>query len=294
MLQVALGGYILISDGTTYVNDPVFYEPGFNLMSPLELSVSKSDSIFILVRKRTDGTVSDYDELDSSDVLVAVSDATNNELLSTNISNSSYNQWNDNPSSNTPVVLQINNQLGVGSSVLRARIIDCEVKDTTDNSFIKFRIIVEEDPEDLHFNYISVHTQYPSERNTFSAAGRKAYVTLKSDSDSYIIVSPYAWLTETTKELSDFSYPEDSFYYKREETYNEEDFSFALQSYSHSWVADSVSVVNVPGYKKVALVLIDNSIFNRIKGIQRSASLVVSVVGELSGIEDTFTVNLYT
>jgi len=295
MLQAAFGGYTLIEDSSTeYVDSLTYYEPGFNLMSPLEMSVPKSDSIFILIRKRDSSGSGFDDDMVPTNLSVSVKDATNGEPLRITSSLSLRDSWNENPSSNTPALLTITNQIGSGDALLRVRVIDCEVKDTTDDSFINFRIIVDEDPTDLHFNYIPVSRTVYSDRNTFTAAGRSIYMTLRSDSDAYIIVSPYAWVIETTKDLSDFSYPPDASYYKRESTYNSEDFDFSLQSSSHTFVEDNISVVNIPGYKKVGLILIDNAIYNSIKELKRSINFTVSISGELSGIEDTFTVNLYT
>jgi len=81
---------------------------------------------------------------------------------------------------------------------------------------------------------------------------------------------------------------------REKKTFNDEDFIFTLSAVSHSFITNNVSLLNVPGYKKVGLILIDNAIYNNIKELKRSINFTVSVVGELSGIEDTFTVNLYT
>jgi hypothetical protein len=296
MLQVAFGGKTLIDDGSIEIVDNLtFYEPGYNVMFPLELSVPKSDSIYIIVRKR-DSNGSGFDANFIPQTLTATAkDATNAETLSAVTYASTRDEWNDDPSYATPVVVEIQNQLSVAPpSTLRVRVIDVELKDTTDNSFLNFRIIVEEDPTDLHFNYIPIHRTTYSDRNTFTAAVRDIYMSLKSGSDAYLLVSPYAWLTESTKESFDFSYPQDSNYYKRENTFNSEDFTFSLNSTSHTFVGDYITITNVPGYRKVCLILIDNAIFNNIAALQRSINFTVSLVGELSGIEDTFTVNLYT
>lgn len=291
MLQVAFGGYTLMEDSSTvFIDDLTYYEPGFNLMSPLEISVPKSDSIFILIRKR-DGAGGFVTNFSPTNLSITVKDATNGEVLTLLSSASTYEPWNQ---TITPVLLEIRNQIGVTDPVLRVRVIDCEVKDTTDDSFINFRIIVDEDPTDLHFNYIPISRTTYLDRNTFTAASREIHMTLRSDSDAYIMVSPYAWFTESTKDLSDFSYPPDTSYYKREITYNNEDFDFLLQSASHTFVEENISVVNIPGYKKVCLILIDNDIYNNIKELKRSINFTVFLVGELSGIEDTFIVNLYT
>ena len=191
MLQAAFGGFTLLEDGSTVFIDPlVYHESGFNIMSPLEFSVPKSDSIFILIRKRDlDGT--GLEDLLAANLSVSAKDATNGELLAVFVSNNSTHEpWNDNPSSNTPVLLKIQNQLGTTDPILRVRVIDCEVKDTTDNSFINFRIIVDEDPTDLHFNYIPVSRTTYTDRNTFTDASRNIHMTLGTYSDTYIIVSP--------------------------------------------------------------------------------------------------------
>lgn len=296
MLQAAFGGHTLMNDGSTeYVDDLTFYEPGFNIMFPLELSVPKSDSIFILIRKRDSSGNGFENNFNHTDVSVTAKDATNGELLEVFISDSVYDPWNSDPSSNTPVLLEVRNQLAIAApTTLRVRVIDIEVKDLTDDSFLNFRIIVEEDPADLHFNYIPISRITYTDRNTFTAASRIVHMTLRSDSDAYIIVSPYAWVAESTKEQSDFSYPPDTSYYKREDTYNNEDFEFSLQSWSHNFVEENISVTNIPGYRKVCLVLIDNAIYNNIKAIQRSINFTISVTGELSGIEDTININLRT
>ena len=151
---------------------------------------------------------------------------------------------------------------------------------------------MEDDPTSLYFNYIPVDRKTYSDRNSFTIAGREANVTLRNDSDAYILVSPYSWLKEVTKDKSNFSYPQDTFYYQKEKTYNEEDFSFSLSEYSHSFVAENVSILNIPGYKKVAIILIDNAIYENIRQATSDVNLTMFITGKLSGIEDSFIVNL--
>ena len=296
MLQVALGGTLLV-DGqeTTLISDPTYYEPGFNLMSPLEISTPQADQIFILVRKRIDDSGFRFEDLGINEIAVSAVDITNGEPLSIGIASNTVNdEWNDvNPSfPNTPTIVTISNQINLGNPILRVRVIDCNIRDLTDDSFINFRIIVDEDASTLMFNYIPVYRKTISDRNTFTIASRLGYVTLRSDTDAYLLLSPYSWLQESTKDVSDFSYPEDSIYYQRQKTYNNEDFSFSLISWSHSFVEENVSVLNVPGYKKAGIVQFDNAIYNHLVEIGVTANLIVRVVGELSGITDDFQINL--
>ncbi len=145
MLQVAFGGYTLLDDNSEMIVDDLhFHEPGYTIMSPLELSVPKADSIYILLRKRDASGVGFENNFISSQISVTAIDATNAEPLSVVTSNSGREEWNDDPSSNTPVLLEITNQISIAApATLRVRIIDVAIKDLTDNSVLNFRIIVE-------------------------------------------------------------------------------------------------------------------------------------------------------
>jgi len=297
MLQIALGGYENIIDSTTeYIDTPDYKEPGFDgFMSPLEIDVNdEADKLYMLLRKRSDNSGTAFEELSLSNISVVAKDASNGESLAVSVSfDGSFTGvfWGSNPSSVSPVVLTIENQLNTSNPILRVRVIDCTVKDISDDSFIVFRVIVQDG--NLNFNYVPVRRTAISDRNTFSIQGREAYVDIYSDSDSYILFSPYAWLSETTIEKSDFSYPEDSIYYNRQNTYNNEDFTFSLVNYSNSFMADHLSVMNIPSYGKAGIILVDRDLYNRLVEEGRSAWAEILVTGELSGRVDTFRVNFY-
>lgn len=291
MLQVALGGTYLIGTGSQLINDPVYYEPGFNIMTPLEIETVKADIIYILIRKRVDSLGESFRRIPYSSLEVSVVDATINEGLTYTLSDNTINpRWDDDPSDVGIAVLTIENQLDTANPVLRSRIIDCTIKHKADNSFITFRITVTD--EGLYFHYIPIIRTQFSDRNTFTASGREAYVNLSNSSDAYVLFSPFAYLEETTKELSDFSYPIDSIYYKRENTLNNEDFTFSLSSYDRDFIPDQLSVMNIPGYGKAGIVLIDAMLYKKIFDAGVIGAYVdIGIVGELSGITDTFRIN---
>ncbi len=297
MLQAAFGGYFLVEgDLTVFVENPTYYESGFNIMSPLEISSPTADRIYILIRKRTDSLGSLSGTLDPNVISANVVDATNDQSLPVLIFVNDINElWDVDPSDYTPLVIQIDNQLNIDNPRLKVRVIDCSIKDTTDNSFINFRITVDNDNDSSqYFHYIPVNRKTLVNRNTFTAFGREAYVTLSSDSDSYVLFSPYAWLKETTKGRSHFSYPQDSIYYERQDTFNKEDFDFSLSSWSHSFIEDQLSIMNIPGYKKAGIVVVDNMLYNHIVEEGSNVNATISVTGELSGISDTFKINFYS
>jgi hypothetical protein len=294
MLQAAYGGYHLNdSSSSSIVTNPVYYEPGFNLMSPLEISSSAADVVYILIRQRanTAGTVFNNPKVD--DISVSAVDVTNGESLTVVVSEVvAPSSWVvDDPSGNPPILLTITNQVDTINNSLKVRTINCNVKEILENNFIDFRITVDDDNQ--YFNYIPVDRKRIVDRNTFSTAGRQGYVQLNSTSDFYMLFSMYAWLKETTKSVADFSYPQDSIFYQKQDTYNNEDFTFGIDGYSHSFIPDQISVMQVPSYDKVGLLLINNMLYEYVSKQTDSVYVDISVRGNLSGVEDIFRVNFY-
>ena len=215
MLQVAFGGYYLVDgDVSEYIDSPLYYEPGFNLMSPLEIESPKADKLYILMRKRIDNSDLNFIKIKPSHIIFTAKDVTNGETLTSSVRYNTLNPaWNiTDPSGNAEeVLITINNQLDMTNPLLRVRTIDCYAQDSTDNDFIAFRILV--DDSGLYFHYIPINRNVIANRNTFTGAGRNAYVRMDGSSDYYVLFSPYAWLKETTKAGADFSYPQNSIYY---------------------------------------------------------------------------------
>lgn len=294
MLQVAYGGYYEPGEGVTqFVGDPVYYEPGFNIMTPLELQGSKSDYFYLLLRKRANADGTDFSEVVPSNLSISVSDATTGDGLITNLTtNTVYPDWDVNPSAIAPLVLRVVNTFDSATPTISVRILDIYIRDTTDNDFITLRVLIND--EGRYFHYIPVGTNTISSRNTFTIIGREAYVKLNGATDHYVLFSPYAYLAESSKEDSDFSYPLDSVFYKRQKTYNDEGFSYSIGSYSHSFVPNVISLMNVPGYSKAAVILIDRVCYNHLLEEGENASVTISIDGELSGMSDEFTVNFIT
>ena len=291
MLQAAFGGYHnTITNIISFNDNPTYYEPGFNIMSPLEIESPAADRLYVLIRKRTNSIGDTFTNMTSNTLSVTAVDATNGEPLITRISvNSTHDEWNKNPSTHVPILVQIENQIDFDSPVLRVRTIDCVVKEVSGDEFINFRITVSDDTASFH--YIPINRKADADRAVFTSSGREAYVVVNNESDSYILFSPYAWLKETTSDKSDFSYPPGTHYYRRQNTYNKEDFLFSLDSYSHSFIPEQISIMNIPSYGKSGIILVDAMLYNHLVEIGRSASASISVEGKLSGNIDIFKVN---
>ena len=297
MLQAAFGGYYLIEDGRfEYVDNLVYYEPGFNIMFPLEIQGPVSDEFYILLRKRSNNTGIVFDNISYGDFEETISDATTGESVPYTLSDNTLNlSWNNLPSSNpssfaSPFVLKITNVESLTNPVNRIRAIDCSIKYITYNNFINFRVLIDDDSQSFH--YIPIETNNLANRNTFTANGRDIYVSLNETTDHYILFSPYAYLKEVDEDESDFSYPIGSIFYRRQNTSNKENYLFSINAYSHSYIPDVISLLNVPGYHKAAVVLVDRMAYTHLALQGENAYLDISVIGELSGISDTFRINL--
>ena len=292
MLQAALGGYYLYSTGETeYESQPTYYEPGFSILFPLELEAPKCDMFYILIRKRADDTGSSFVQLGQNDIEVTVRDVTSGEDIPTQIStNDVYSTWDSSPAGSNPLVIQVINSINLNAPTFRTRVMDVFVKEIGTSNFITFRVTVSD--EDLFFHYIPFSTNSLSERYKGSAPARSISMKVDSSGDSYLLISPYASVKETTdKSSADFSYPLELIYYKRYATFNDEDYTFAFGNLSHDFQMNNLSIINVPGYQKAAVLLIDSYLYTELLGITDSAYAEIQAQGELSGIVQTFTVN---
>ncbi|KKM59935.1 hypothetical protein LCGC14_1546900 [marine sediment metagenome] len=283
MLQAGLGGYKdVVGNQTIYDVSPIFYEPGFNIMFPLELVVPEADQIYILIKRRTD-TSGNFDTLSSiRGFSVVTKDATTGENIPSLIRTAStqYGGWNS-----TELSVVINNSINIYNPTERVRVLDVFVKDGNANC-ITFRLTV--DDSNKLFYYIPIGVNDVRNRPKFSAIGRTGIVSIKKASDTYMLISPFSSIYETEKLKASFSYPLNTIFYKKQETYNEEDFIFSFVGFSHSFVEECVSFMNIPNYSKVAVLLIDKYLYTNLTQTSEAVSLTIRANGVLSDINETF------
>jgi len=283
MLQASMRDMLLLQDDGDITNtfSLSYYEPGFNLLSPLEFEFPRCDRLSLSIRKRADDTETLFNSIPYDTFEVTVIDPTNGETIPHTLENDTE----------TTLVLTITNAITLNNPTVRVRVIDVYVKDNA-NDFIKFRVLV--DDQDKSFHYIFVDTNDISGRNSVTVQGRDIYVTVKASSDHYVLFSPYAYLKESTISDYDLSYPLNTVFYTRQDTYNNEDYFFSISSYSHAFIGDVVSVMNVPLYHKAGVLLVDNRIYKDIIEAGINPYVEIAVVGELSGISDVFKINFTT
>jgi hypothetical protein len=289
MLQARMRDMLLITSGgnitDTYGEN--YYEPGFNIMSPLEFEFPRCDRLSLGIRKRADAEGISFSDIAATNMTTTVIDPTNGQ-------NIPYTLTDDTSTHDDTIhlILNICNSLTLNNTVVRVRVMDVCIKDTTDDDFLVCRISV--DDQDKYFNYIFVDLTNMADRSTFTASGRDICITVNSSSNYYLLFSPYAYLTETISSDANFAYPLNTIFYKRQNTYNNEDYTFSISSYSHTFMNSVVSVMNVPSYGKAGVLLVDNKLYKDMISNGVNPYIDISVIGELSGISDIFRVNFKT
>ncbi len=289
MLQVAFGGYFVIElDAAIFDDSNIYREPGFTSLSPLELEIPECDEIYILIRKREDSS-NEFVSLLPSDLIMTVQDVTTGQMIPSRIEINNLNAgWEKDPSSLSPLVGIITNSIDLNNPVERVRSLDCLIKDKEDNTFISFRITVLD--SNKLFHYVVVDINNLAGRNKATFASRTASVKVNKNKDFHILLSPFAELQEVEEKKADFSYPLNSIFYSRQVSYDNEDFDFSIDSYNPSSIINNVSLINVPGYSKAAVLLIDRNLFNNMLLTDDNYYVNVKADGVISGISELFTI----
>jgi hypothetical protein len=278
MLQIAFGGFYRISDSTLSQEDILeFHEPGFLDTVALEFEVDECDQIYFVIQKREDDSGEEFSVIDYSNFTLSIKDSSNGEILDFSLDNMDsdsgyyYSGWDNNNSYNDRLIATLFNSVQFDETVNRIRKLDCTLKDNLSNECLFFRVFISELSTNIEaslFHYIHIRNNEIDKRLGFSLAGKELIVPLKGEDSEYVLVSPMTYFQENDDSY-DFSYPIESIFYKRQITYNDEDFVFSIvpNSYSYSFIEKNISFFNVPEYSRAAVLLIDKSLYNDLSGV---------------------------
>lgn len=281
MIQASFAGKEL--NNILTINDLTFYEPGYTMLSPLELIIGEADNIYMAFRKR------DETNLDVSNFNLIAKDASSGEVIETYLglmdsSNIYYQtQWEES-TDRLLGVISANSLI----SPFRIRNIECTLTDITDNNFINFNIIC--DTSNIIFHYLTVtEGNYNSELFS-SIVGEEAIINLDGDGSKFLLLSPLSKFVRASQDESNFSYPLETTYYKRDNILNDEDFSFTISNFSHSAIENNVSITHVPQYPKVGLLLVDKYLQKELEGINGTIYCDIEARGQVSEAAKVFRV----
>ena len=198
----------------------------------------------------------------------------------------------ENPSVGTTYLLcSIQSELVPLIPSKKIRAMSCYIKDVSDGSFIRFEILMD-NVEKKGINYIKIDNKNLSNRPVSSSYAEEIYIKINRNSRSYVILSPEDPLYETDdKELASFSYPLDTIFYKSYGGFNKEEYDFFIVNYSPSFVSKYISLINVPNFNKIGVILIDRSLYSEIKrfsSLTLTIYAVIRVIGKTSGNQNDY------
>ncbi len=290
MLQIGLLGYFIGDSSQTFLdNTPVYYEPGFNIFSPLEFNVATCDQMYFILRERTDPTEDNFRTVLSNNFILEVTDVTTGEYVPSIILD--YSTW----SSSFPVegidypalIIVIRNSIDP-ENPQRVRTLKVVTKNGENNNSIELYVMVQ-DQKQTHY-YLTVDVDKFEERRKSSMGGIEGAINVNNVSDTYLLFSPVTYFKEVDKNYSNFSYPSGSVFYQRQTTYNDENFSFEIEGYSHTFVLDNIKFFSVPNYQKAAVLLVDKHMYTDLVTVSDRVYVDISATGILSDIYNSFRV----
>lgn len=292
MLQIALGGHSLTTDGLTTSNfvdavDNVYLEPGFNIMFPADFSAPLADTVYMLIRKRSNLAETSFESLDPDDFFVNVKDATTGEDLDVELVNNSgddlvFSGWNT--SAYEPIVLTIS-PFSEDDDDRQVRVIDIQVIEASSNDFIEGRLTL--DAASNPFAYLVVENRRSFDRRLAPNYGNIGLM-FGSALGSYALLSPLATFEESPRSVADFSYPPDQVFYRFEKTLNDERYDFEINSVSHALLSENLKIAPVPKFSRVGVLTVDGYLANALEGAEGLTYVDIKATGRISGQEDTF------
>jgi len=271
MLQLAFAGS-KIDDVSSFNNDKFnYFEPGFNIFTPLEFSMSKSDEIYFSLRKRNDIEGTSFDNINLNNCTIVAKDITTGRIVTVDLNDYVYaNELNEDwfelfTAKNVFITMQTKDTV----TNKYVRIVECTIIDNSTKDHIIFRIIMDISDDKMYF--LIIDNTKVENRRTFSFLGSEGLlkvsekltqitqaISLSKKGDSYVLLSPFISFNEVKiNEFYDFSYPLDTFYYQRRFLNNNEDYVFDIVGNSHDFILDNADIFPVPGYSKVGVLTID-------------------------------------
>ena len=233
------------------------------------------------------GIILNYQSYDLS-VTDSITGATINSTFSYNDATASNYQsgWE---TESTRIVITIDNTPIIEKASTRIRLMDCLLLDKISNDFIRFRIAVEDSGKLFH--YIALDHANIKDRETSSSGVRITSVNVNVKGDTHIILSPFSSFRESTNDISDFSYPLETVYYKRQSVYNNEDFYCDFQC-SDPEITPYLSIIPVYKYHKVWVLIITRHIADYMSTLTQVPFIDVTASGIISEITDTLRIYL--
>lgn len=299
MFQVAYGGHLL-SGEQNYESDLDFREAGFGSDSfPIEFDISKSDRIFFLLRKRSSIYGDSFVEIDYENIVIEAKDLTSGISIpsAVYIENVVNAEWTD--TSFDSILFSIDSNINFQDLednpnifIDRVKAIEIYIKDTSDNNFISFRVYI--DDNEMKFYYIIVPEKDIERRDVKSNSINNPYIDINNLNNFHILISPSSRIREIDDNYYSFSYPYSTIFYKRDRTFNDEEYVFDINGEIDTLIYENISIFPIPGYHRVGVLKVDSYLKNKmIKKNVRESSLNISVTGKITNKTYIFPITFF-
>ena len=253
-IQVANGGYVL--GGSFKLNDGPndYIEPGFTVLFPLQYQVVPADTLFFLIRRRTNNTGTTFSPTlsPSSYTVMVTEESTGQQVNATLTNNSITPNWNSFSPVFSPLVIQIPVEFSSPNNAFRDRLLKVSVIENGTQECLVFRVLVGD--YSRPFSTITTYRGNENQRQTKSVLSSSLTLTA-TQKGCYTILTPLNTLAEVSDvSVANFSYPQDRIYYTRDASVNLEDYEFSIQNPSHPCIPQVVTIDSIPGYPGVAVL----------------------------------------
>jgi len=292
MLQIALAGYQATGSSVPDVDGystVTFYEPDFNLYSKLEYEMNNAAIVNFYFRERADSSGTLFLDNELSDYTLTTTDATTGAVIRSVLYEGTYLNALTGEVAD-PYASFFPGQIDVFVGEHESHKINIHLVNNTTGSEVRFQLINIESL--VAFSYLQVDRSNFDFRSATSTEGSANINITVGDKGSYVLVAPYASLTEVTGSDFDFAYPNSNVKYNRASITSSEGYIFEIDTFGSDFLTRSVDINNVPGYAHVGVLNLSPEISTRLMATNSSAFFNIRVTGAESLSQDVFVVQL--
>jgi len=263
MLQIAQAGTVTISSvgsetDITAVNNAVFYETDFNTANILSYNYVNAQTIYFYFKERSDSSGLNFLDLTNYTFTLRAYDATTGESIA---GATAYNkQFVDLAYYSLSDVGQID--IYLANSEARNMVFVL----TNDQTLSSVTFYIKAKLNSSNYYYLWVDNGRYDYRQTSAIASVGDISLYTTINGGYLLISPTANFSESSAADFDFSYPQLSVYYKKNNISSCPNYSFYIDNYSSPIVNSTITCHTLPNYQSIGIITFSKELFYVVSG----------------------------